>query len=108
MNTPQRVTVRLRPQVFGEVRAEADEQLNEMVEEMTVIAAELVPRDTGNLARSIANQKIEPLHYQVHTEAGYGAYVELGTSRMGARPFLAPAFAQAASEMKKKYPGVWK
>jgi HK97 gp10 family phage protein len=108
MSKPQKVTVRLRPQAVGEVRTMADAQLNEMVEEMTVLAAQIVPRDTGNLARSIANKKVNELHYQVHTEAGYGAYVELGTSRMQARPYLAPAFEQTAAEMKKKYPGVWK
>lgn len=55
----------------------------------------LAPVDTGNLRNSITNTG--PLNTggaiegQVGPTAEYGVYVELGTSRMRAQPFMGPA-----------------
>jgi hypothetical protein len=38
---------------------------------------------------------------RAYTESGYGAYLELGTSRMAARPYFAPAFRIAAAELAR-------
>lgn len=37
----------------------------------------------------------------IGTNVEYGAYVELGTSKMGARPFLKPAATEHSEEYKK-------
>jgi len=54
------------------------------------------PKDTGTLARSIHTEVTDQFNTRVMTEVGtnveYGPYVEFGTKRMGAQPYLRPAF----------------
>lgn len=50
--------------------------------------------DTGNLRAGIGTDKQGPLSYIVYAQAEYAAYLELGTERMGARPFFMPIFEQ--------------
>ena len=65
-------------------------------------AKEIVPVRTGNLRRSIhseiesttANQAVA----RVGTNVEYGPYVEFGTRRMSARPFLRPALDEKGPE----------
>lgn len=47
---------------------------------------------------SIKIEKADHLKYVVRTETGYGGFLELGTSKMPARPYLAPAFKEAKAE----------
>lgn len=47
--------------------------------------------DTGGLASGIEVQQLAPLKVQVVSTARYSIPLEHGTSKMGARPFLAPA-----------------
>lgn len=61
-----------------------------------------LPPVTGNLGRSIKSTRVGKGMYQLATETGYGAYVELGTSRAPAYPYLRPAIARAIQEFKKK------
>lgn len=49
-----------------------------------------VPIDTGNLAGSIT-ATIEEFSAQVQPAAEYAAYVEFGTWKMGAQPYMRPA-----------------
>lgn len=46
---------------------------------------------TGHLRGSISAERIEFGHWIVGVNAEYGLYQELGTSRIPARPYLAPA-----------------
>lgn len=54
-------------------------------------AKSLAPVDTGNLKSSIGVGKVGPLESVVGPTANYGIYLELGTSRMPAQPFMGPA-----------------
>lgn len=36
---------------------------------------------------------------RIYTQSGYGAYLELGTKRMAARPYIYPAFERAARQV---------
>lgn len=55
-------------------------------------AKSLCPVDTGRLRNSITNQvDMSEQAVYIGTNVEYAAYVELGTSRMPARPFLRPA-----------------
>jgi HK97 gp10 family phage protein len=49
------------------------------------------PVDTGNLENSISSD-IEPLSAEIGPTAEYGDYVEAGTSKMAAQPYMGPAF----------------
>lgn len=41
--------------------------------------------------------------YRVVFEIGYGKFLEKGTGRMAARPFLQPAMTRAKRKMRKRY-----
>lgn len=59
------------------------------------------PVDTGNLRNSISYQVNAGEHYvDIGTDVEYGKYVEAGTSRMRAQPFLKPASEGHTSEYK--------
>ena len=47
--------------------------------------------DTGNMLGSINAHKTGPLSGEVEAAAYYSIYVELGTRRMAAQPFMVPA-----------------
>lgn len=61
-------------------------------------AVRLVPVDTGRLRSSIAQalgSDGEGLYGIVGTDVEYGPYIEFGTSRMRAQPYLRPALDAA-------------
>ncbi len=47
--------------------------------------------DTGNLMNSVTHAMTDTTVGEVAVGAEYGAYLELGTARMAARPYLGPA-----------------
>lgn len=53
--------------------------------------------DTGRLADNIETVQVQPLKVEVSSNAPYSAALELGTSKMEARPFMGPA-AQAKKD----------
>lgn len=58
------------------------------------IAIQEVPVDTGNLRDSI-QQSIEDQYYgELVAEAEYAGFVEFGTSKMEAQPYMEPASAE--------------
>ena len=54
-----------------------------------------VPILTGNLKASILAEKLDALTWRINVWAEYGIYVELGTTKMAARPYLIPAVERA-------------
>lgn len=62
-------------------------------------AARLAPVDTGRLKNSIDSTYDDDSAY-VGTNVEYAAYVEFGTSRMRAQPYLKPAATGHADEYK--------
>ena len=53
--------------------------------------------DLGDLIRGIDHVELEPLHALVVSTAGHAASLEFGTSKMAARPYMAPA-----ADMRRK------
>jgi len=64
-------------------------------------AKELVPVDTGTLKRSITHEFHSKTHATVGSNVEYAPFVELGTSRMTAQPFLRPALHMNLKAIKK-------
>lgn len=58
-------------------------------------AKDLCPVDTGNLRNSITHTSDGKAAY-IGTNVTYGKYVELGTVKMAAQPYLRPAAADHA------------
>ena len=60
------------------------------------------PHITGNNARSIATETEEVggrVEGTIFTQSGYGGYLEIGTSKMAARPYLWPAVESHAPKI---------
>lgn len=79
----EKMLSRLQPRAAEVVKGAAFK-----VQARTAIAA---PYDTGALSNSIAAEQESPLGWLVRDGVTYGVFNELGTSRMGARPFMAPS-----------------
>lgn len=60
----------------------------------------LCPVDTGNLRNSITHQQEGNDTEAIGTAVLYGKYVEMGTQRTKAQPFIKPAAADHTSEYK--------
>lgn len=63
-------------------------------------AKKICPVDTGNLRNSITHQNDNDTVY-IGTNVEYAPYVEMGTSRMRAQPYLGPAIVNHVAEYKE-------
>ena len=73
------------------VTARAKLVLEKAARDVEARAKAVVPVDTGALKNSIQAAQEAPLTWAVNVGQGYGIYVEFGTHRMAARPYLTPA-----------------
>lgn len=65
-------------------------------------AKKLCPVDTGRLRNSITNAvDMDEKAVYIGTNVEYAPYVELGTSKMKARPYLAPAASEHGDEYRR-------
>lgn len=58
--------------------------------------------DSGRLRESIGTQKKGSMQFDVGTNVEYASYVEFGTRRSAAYPYLGPA----ADKVRQKYPKI--
>jgi HK97 gp10 family phage protein len=77
----------------------------ELAAEYVVSEAKLrCPVDTGRLRDSI-NYQVEfegnKMTASIGTNVTYGVYIELGTNKIGARPYLRPALLENIPNIKK-------
>ena len=63
-------------------------------------AKALTPVDTGNLRNSITHE-VEKNEARVGTNVEYAPFVELGTVKMAAQPYLNPALEMNKGNIKK-------
>jgi len=75
------------------MRRHVHEQLARWAQEVEALAKQLVPVRTGYLRSSIY-AKIQEWVAEIGAEATYALFVELGTRRMRAQPYLFPAFRE--------------
>lgn len=84
---------------FGELRGQLRQRAGQVVRktalDIEARAKAAVPVDTGTLKNSIQAEQVEAFSWQVGTPVEYAPYVEYGTSRAAAQPYLGPA-AEAA------------
>lgn len=73
--------------------------LETVLQRIEAAAKRNCPVDTGRLRSSITHEMLSgggSLIGRVGSNVEYAAYVELGTSRMAARPYLRPALSSVA------------
>lgn len=63
-------------------------------------AKRLCPVDTGNLRNGITHTQSENAEY-IGTNVEYGPYVEMGTTRTRAQPFIKPSVADHVDQYKQ-------
>jgi HK97 gp10 family phage protein len=90
---------------FGDKAIQGMEQAVSLALEASALLVEgqakaLAPVDTGNLRNSITHE-VEGQEAKVGTNVEYAPYVELGTVKMAAQPYLNPALEQNKGNIKR-------
>lgn len=87
--------------VIEEARRLAAEQIATFCGSMTEAAKELSPvaKVKGGNNRDSIDYRASGLSGEIFTESGYGGWLEVGTSKMAARPYFRPAFEQTRQDM---------
>lgn len=91
------VTLNLKvDEARAKVKARIFKEVNETFQiDILTEAKQGSPVKTGHNRRTIdaeVEQKPEGVRAQVFTQSGYGGYLETGTRKMKARPYMYPAF----------------
>lgn len=79
----------------GALRSAARQEIERTVYDIEARAKVLCPVDTGNLRNSITGVMNSDTSGAVYTVVEYSIYVEYGTYRMSAQPYMTPAAEQA-------------
>jgi len=94
-------------QVSKAVKNAAKAALKDIVIDCTQDAKEMSPKLTGNNMRSInwelgpgGDTNLEELQAAIFSSSGYGGFLETGTKRMSARPYIYPAVQKNFTESK--------
>lgn len=88
------------PALIAAVEANSRAAPKRVADRVVATAKDMVPVDTGYLQSSIEAVSIQAgKTAEVYANAPYAAYVEYGTYKMAAQPFLGPAFQQHAEEL---------
>lgn len=89
-----------------QITAAAKKTVQESAEAVRNRAKDLVPVDSGRLQRAInVSYSSDGLSAEVkntNNQAYYGQFIEFGTSRRPARPFMTPAAEQERRKLKKR------
>lgn len=90
------VTTNRIPELLSTTRSRAERVVAETAHNIGSFAKQRAPVDTGRLKNSIQERDITPLYWEVGpVGVEYDIYVEYGTSRAPAQPYLTPAVEQA-------------
>lgn len=87
------------PQLIAAVEAVSKARPKEIADKIASSARSRAPVDTGYLRSSISSVSVEAgKTAEVIVGANYGAYVEYGTYKMAAQPYLGPAVDEHEAE----------
>jgi HK97 gp10 family phage protein len=95
------VTGNYKPNVNNLLRVAAP-LVERVAGEVLADAVRICPQDTGHLARSLTKRDVSrgrTVAFTVGTDVHYAPFVEFGTYKMAAQPFLGPALNTA----RRKY-----
>lgn len=82
------MTFRIDPGAWAQIHQLAEQARKNVLGDIAADARRFVPVDTGELRSSI---RVDDTTAEVVADAEHAGYVELGTSRMAAQPYLRPA-----------------
>lgn len=82
------------------VEKEADREVAQFCKDVVRNAKLRVPVDTGRLKWSIRQHK-DKMGHSIEAGADYASYVEYGTSKMRAQPYIRPAINVYLPRLKK-------
>jgi HK97 gp10 family phage protein len=82
------------PQAVQEMDRTADRLVRKFAFDILGKAQRRAPYRTGNLRTSGTVHTVGMMSAEITFTANYAAFVELGTRKMAARPFLGPAFTE--------------
>lgn len=88
------------PRVQRNLKPVTDQRLSEVLDDIVLFAKAGAAVDTGFM-----RDHIEKTASAVVSRAGYSRYVEYGTYKMAAQPFMRPAFARVTLGMPKYFNG---
>jgi HK97 gp10 family phage protein len=88
--------------VADSIRPITERSIEACLQEMVDYAKSIVPVDTGFLRDSIDWAATGEGEWHFRAKAGYASYVELGTSKMQAQPFMQPAVEAILDEIEGK------
>ncbi len=91
-----------RDQVLRTIEQKSEASIEKAAEYTVREAQRDAPVDTGFLQNSISASKQGPLWFRVAVNASYGYWVEFGTTKMAARPFLIPAATKHAKNLVER------
>lgn len=97
------VSVTLDTRVLSRAAELTDQKLGDALQtlanEIVAEAQSTVAVDTGALRDSLTSEVSGELEIEVHDGVEYGQWVEFGTQKMPARPFLTPAVEKARGRL---------
>lgn len=86
------ITTNRFPAVMAALPMKVEQAVAKVATDMSADAIQRAPIDTGNLRGSGYARPAGQFTWEVGFTAGYSLFVELGTSRMRAQPYLIPAW----------------
>jgi HK97 gp10 family phage protein len=95
----QEIAANLQGFFCTELVQNVDDAINTTTNNILQTALQLVPVRTGYLKSTLGFQRLMQWMYQLFARANYAVYVEYGTSRMAAEPYMTPAIEQHQADM---------
>lgn len=80
------------------------EKMKDFIEDITAGAKDKSPYKTGHNRATITWDEQEE-KFRVYTQSGYGAWLELGTAKMPARPYIFAAYEESKAAFFKNLEG---
>ena len=102
MATRARVLFNHIPRIMRQLPGRIDNTVRDAAGKCKTYAKDVVPVDTGALKNNIKAEPVRKRLWQVAPHTEYDIYVEFGTRKMRAQPYMRPA----AEKIRKEYPNL--